>query len=487
MTNADVLVVGGGIIGLSIARKALLDGRSVKLFVDPLTDTTSASLAAGAMLGAFAEITFDKTSPVDKEENLFRIRSSEQYPQWLADISKESGKSIFQGMGTFIIANTFGKNDLNNLNYIESQLQEFGKKYSLADEKDIPGYHPNERYVPRRVLFLPEEGYVDTADLSLALQLSLQNYSNFSFHCTRITRIIEKEGRITGIVDLQGEEFFAPYVVLAGGVGTAALLESCQTQKISFPGLMPGKGASLIVSADQKFPHVLRSPNRDFACGLHIVPRAGGKIYIGATNRTAFCPGTKEGASLEEVHDLLHQAMHEFSTRLDSAILETVRYGQRPISLDGVPLIGETEVEGLIVATGTYRNGVLMAPRIAEVVCDIIHSRTSLFDNPFQLRNRQVRKETLYDLDFLRRGASGIVSFLPQPHGHLPYQRSEELTNFIGMLLSLCFGKEAESEQILEEARLLLEKRPLQETFAQLFFELSDRMKAQSSLKDLSR
>ena len=474
--SAHVIVVGSGIIGGAISLSLLQKGVSV-CQIRPLSGRKeSASLAAGAMLGAFAEVTADKNTVRDQEETAFRVRSSALYPEWLTELSAVSGISLKLGMGTFIVANTFGRHDLRNIQAIEKELARFKAPYESVDERDVPGYHPNERYLPRKILWLPQEGFVDTLVLTSALDVATESHARFSCEDCFVDRLILRGGKVCGVVLSDGRQLEGDHVVLAAGVGTQALLESLPEEaRLPCPRLMPGKGTSLILETTEHYPHVLRSPNRDFACGIHVVPRGQGRIYVGATNRTASCPGTSPGASVEEVHDLLHEVVHEFNTFLDSATIESIRVGSRPICVDGYPLVGSTECPGLSLATGTYRNGVLMAPLIAHILASEIVGDSIDEANPFSPRGRRIQGDALSSSALFKSGAEGIVSFLPSPHGSLPYKRTEELSGFLHTLLAMALKDGDDLESLRQEARRLLQSQPMNESFAQLFFMLGER------------
>jgi glycine oxidase len=475
-SSLHVIVVGSGIIGGAISLALLQKGVSVCQIRSLAGRKDSASLAAGAMLGAFAEVTAEKNSRMDREETAFRVRASSLYPSWLAEVSSASGVSVDLGMGTFIVANTFGRNDLRNLQAIEAELARFGAPYESVDERDVPGYHPNERYLPRRIIWLPQEGFVDTEALTAALDVANDSHARFSHEDCQVDRLVLRGGRVCGVALTDGRELEGDHVVLAAGVGTQSLLETLPVEtRLPCPRLMPGKGTSLILETTERFPYVMRSPNRDFACGIHIVPRGQGRIYVGATNRTASCPGTSPGASVEEVHDLLHEVVHEFNTGLDSATIESIRVGSRPICVDGYPLVGSTECPGLSLATGTYRNGVLMAPLVARILASEIVGDSIDEINPFSPRDRRIKGDALSSSALFRSGAEGIVSFLPSPHGSLPYKRTEELSGFLHTLLAMALKDGDELESLRQEARRLLQSQPMNESFAQLFFMLGER------------
>lgn len=475
-SSSRVIVVGSGILGGAISLALLQKGVSV-CQIRPLAGRKdSASLAAGAMLGAFAEVTAEKNSRMDHEETAFRVRASSLYPSWLEEVSFASSVSVDLGMGTFIVANTFGRNDLRNLQAIEAELARFGAPYESVDERDVPGYHPNERYLPRKIIWLPQEGFVDTEALTAALDAATDRHVRFAHEDCQVDRLILRGGRVCGLALTDGRELEGDHVVLAAGVGTQFLLETLPVEaRLPCPRLMPGKGTSLILETTERFPHVMRSPNRDFACGIHIVPRGQGRIYVGATNRTASCPGTSPGASVEEVHDLLHEVVHEFNTGLDAANIESIRVGSRPICVDGYPLVGSTECPGLSLATGTYRNGVLMAPLIARILASEIVGDSIDEANPFSPRGRRIQGDALSSSTLFKSGAEGIVSFLPSPHGSLPYKRTEELSGFLHTLLAMALKDGDELESLRQEARRLLQSQPMNESFAQLFFMLGER------------
>ncbi len=476
MTSSDVIVVGDGIIGSAIAHELVHAGLRVIRLGAPGGRGDSASLAAGAMLGAFAEVVAHKNTRRDQEETAFRVRSSDIYDGWLASIGSTNGHQVRVSRGTFVIANTFSRDDVRNLNAIEAQLRLYNVPYESVEESDIAGYRPNQRYLPRKALWLPREGFVDPSLILESLDVALQSSSRFLSVAAYAQSLVVTAGRVSGVQLRDGTILNSGAVVLAAGVGTQLLVEELtEDARPTIPRLMPGKGTALLLQTAEQFPYVLRSPNRNFACGLHIVPRSSGTIYVGATNRTACCPGTAPGASVEEVHDLLYQAVHEFNTALDSAVIQGIRVGRRPICVDGYPLVGKTSCPGLLLATGTYRNGVLMAPLIARIIAAETLDNNPREVNPFSPMSREVKADVLESDELFTRGAEGIVSFIPSPHGSLPYKRAEEMAAFIDTLLKMAFRSGPKHESLRREAQALIATQPMEETFAQLFFLLGER------------
>ncbi|MFM1848593.1 MAG: hypothetical protein RL417_2067 [Pseudomonadota bacterium] len=474
-TSARIVVIGGGVVGYSIALALLRRGSSVVQVCPKAGRETSASFAAGAMLGAFGEVTAAQTSALDDAETAFRVECGRRYEGWLQSLEAASGTAVSRGWGTFIVANTFSRGDLRNLEAIEQALTRYGESYEVVREDQVPGYQPNERYLPRRILWLPREGWLDSGALLGALAGAVTRYSSYTARDGVAAEVIVREGRATGARLQDGTVVEGDQVVIAAGIGTTALLDALPIP-LAQPRLMPGKGTAILLATPIRYEHAIRSPNRHFACGLHIVPRNSGQIYVGATNRTAACPGTAPGASVEEIHDLLHQVVHEFHTGLDAAVVSAIRVGHRPISLDGYPLIGATAMPQLAIATGTYRNGILMAPLIGEAIAALIHGEIEAERGaleavrPFSPLDRRVPAHDVGAEAFLRGGAEAIVSFLPSPHGGLPYARAHELAGFLERLLTLAVRDDVDAAKRRADIRALLERQPLHETFAQLFF-----------------
>ena len=474
-TSARIVVIGGGVVGYSIALALLRRGSSVVQIYPEVGRTTAASYAAGAMLGAFGEVTADRTSALDAAETAFRVECGRRYEGWLESLEEASETVVPRGRGTFVVANTFSRGDLRNLEAIEQALTQYGEPYEVVREDHVPGYQPNERYLPRRIVWLPREGWLDSGALLDALAGAVARYSNHSALDGVAAEVIVREGRATGVRLEDGAVVEGDHVVIAAGIGTTALLDALPIT-LPQPRLMPGKGTAVLLDTPIRFEHAIRSPNRHFACGLHIVPRSSGQIYVGATNRTAACPGTAPGASVEEIHDLLHQVVHEFHTGLDAAVVSGIRVGHRPISLDGYPLIGATAMPQLAIATGTYRNGILMAPLIGAAIAALLHGDSAAEQGaleavrPFSPLDRGASAHDVGAQAFLRGGAEAIVAFLPSPHGALPYARAHELAGFLERLLTLAVCDDVDAARRRADIRALLERQPLPETFAQLFF-----------------
>jgi glycine/D-amino acid oxidase-like deaminating enzyme len=178
-------------------------------------------------------------------------------------------------------------------------------------------------------------------------------------------RLIVEEGRVQGVALMSGARLSGGAVVLAAGCQSQALLDGIPQVATRIPRLLSGVGVSALLRGDKlpAPPHVIRTPNRAFACGLHMVPRRPGEVYIGATNMIALDP--YEAPPLRDLTFLLECATRQLRKDLWDCRVHCVQTGNRPVSADGFPLLGPAGMDGLWLMTGTYRDGVHMSPLLA--------------------------------------------------------------------------------------------------------------------------
>jgi glycine oxidase len=229
---------------------------------------------------------------------------------------------------------------------------------------------------------------------------------------------VQEHGQGVAVVDDAGQSVEAAHLVLAAGVGIPAVLSGGPlAEPVGLPPLWSGRGISMVVSAGFDLPAAVRTPNRGFACGAHLVPRGAGTVYLGATNRLSTEPDLHRRPSLDEITTLIHDGAMELNTGLRDAQLLTVRVGHRPVTIDHLPLVGRTHHDRVHVATGTYRCGVLLAPWAAAIIAQEILSPGSGGDHRYSPR-RTVPAPALPQL--LADHAPGLAALIRQPGGHLP-------------------------------------------------------------------
>ena len=353
--SPDVVVVGGGVFALSVAHRLTASGRRV-VRIAPTGVEGSATLASGAMLGVLGEVTSGE-DPLDVD---LRVRGDEAFRRWAdQDVVPQPQ------LGTFLVVGSDRPSDLAAAEEAERAAARHALPCATVDPADVPGLEPRRRLRPARVLHLAREGRVSPSEM-LAM---LAERGAGQVIDSEALAIEHSAGRVAGVRTASG---FTPCdeVVVCAGAGTQTLLKESGLGAELMPPLVVAKGVGLVLEqrTDAWLDHVLRTPNRDFACGLHLVPRAGSFVYVGATNRASRHPQVLGRSTAGEVTQILDGAASELHAGLDGWDVVSVHWGHRGLSADGRPIVGRTEMTGLSVATAGYRNGVLLAPLIAELL-----------------------------------------------------------------------------------------------------------------------
>ncbi len=149
-------------------------------------------------------------------------------------------------------------------------------------------------------MFLPDEGSVDTGQLLTALDEALAKHPRVTVVDARATCISMDSG--PGLsVQTTSDTINGQFVLLAGGAEISQLLAASALSHLEVPVMFSGRGVILLISSATHLPYAVRTPNRGFACGLHVVPRSGEQIYLGATNRLSTTPDFEQQATLSEI------------------------------------------------------------------------------------------------------------------------------------------------------------------------------------------
>lgn len=381
----DVIVVGNGAVGASIAFE--LSRRDISVTrIGRETRPYAASTAAGAMLGCFGEVT---TSLLASEHGRAKLdmdhRARRYWQEWDELLSEQSGDadSLFSAKGTFVLLNSMGSApvDSGNFRAIESTLKEYDEPYETVDPEELDWMEPNDLSRSLRGMYIPGEHAVDSHRLLVKLDQALVKAGG---------RIVDAEaaglrtenGRVTGVELVSGEVLHADHVVVAAGARSLDLLHGDELADVRrrMPPMVSGYGVSALVETeDRQLPSsVLRTPNRAFACGLHCVPRTDGVLYLGATN--IISPQPRKLAAVGDLQFLLGCAVDQLHTNLSEAALLSVQVGNRPVPADGFPLVGSGGVDGLWLATGTYRDGLHQSPLLAQHMATLIEGGEGRFD-----------------------------------------------------------------------------------------------------------
>ncbi|MBP2330546.1 glycine/D-amino acid oxidase-like deaminating enzyme [Kibdelosporangium banguiense] len=367
----DVVVAGNGALGLSLGLTLAWRGVRVAVLGRPHRPA-AASSAAGAMIGTFGEVTTTLLkSDYGRTKLDWAYQASKLWPEWLAELS--DGSDLLTAEGTIVMLNTVGLPEIDTQNYkaIRAALTEYGEKFEDIDPEDIDWLDPEPTARPLQAMFLPHEHAVNAPELLARLEKAF-TAAGGTLITEQATRVDHSGDRVRGVKLESGTVLSAEHVVLAAGAASQTLLDTVPEQAARIPGLVSGYGVSVLAdTADGTAPRsVIRTPNRAFACGLHVVPRGTGQVYIGATN--VISPEPRETALISDVLFLLDCGLRQVRRNLGESGLRRIQVGNRPVALDGMPLLGETELGGLWMMTGTYRDGLTLSPLLAREMTSLL-------------------------------------------------------------------------------------------------------------------
>lgn len=367
------IVVGGGIVGLSIAWEAGRRGHRITL-VDP-DPASGATHAAAGMLAPVSELHY-------REEHLLdlTLRSAELYPGFVDRLTACSGHpSGYQRTGTVVAAtDAADRQTLTDLH--EAQLS-LGLKSERLDVRAARRLEPMLGPQLTGAFLAAADHQVDPRAMAAALQVALAQQEHFQSVRERAAGLLSNDdGAITGVRLADGRAVAADEVVLANGLAAAGI--EGLPAGLDMP-LRPVYGDILRLDTPRALRPLLTRTVRAVVRGnaVYLVPRRDGSIVIGATQRENGSSAVSAGG----VYELLRDAQTVVPAVAELELVEAVCRA-RPGTADNAPLLGRcrgpggNNIAGLVVATGFFRHGVLLAPLAARVCADLIDGIDPLVD-----------------------------------------------------------------------------------------------------------
>jgi glycine oxidase len=359
--SADVLVIGGGVIGLSVAWRAAQAGLRVTV-ADP-DPGGGATRAAAGMLTPLAEAAY-----AERDLFCFGQESLSRYAAFTAELSSLTGLPTgFRQDGTLQVA--YDNDDLEVLAELQQLQASFGRRGTELTGRQCREAEPMLDPSVRGGLLSPDDGSVDPRLLTTAL-LAAAELAGVTVTRQLAARLLAEDGQAGGAVLGDGTVIRATAVVLAAGWQSAGLTGLPDE---AVPPVRPVKGQILRLrdtSATRAAglpPGLLARTVRGIVRGstVYLVPRASGELVVGATQEEL---GADTTVTAGGVWQLLRDArlLVPGITELE---LAEVTAGLRPGTPDNGPVIGPSPgLSGLLLATGHFRSGVLLAPVTAEVI-----------------------------------------------------------------------------------------------------------------------
>jgi len=355
----DVAVVGGGIIGLAVAWRARQRGLSVTLLERNTIGSGTSQVAAG-MLAPVAEAEFGAAG---RRLLSLGLRSAELWPAFAEELERVAGIDVgLLRHGTLLVAR-----DSDEARELERQL-EFRNSLGLRVERlrasEARRREPALAPTVRLALEVPDDHSVQPRLVLAALRRACEAEGVVLREHAAIARVESDRvgARAEGVLLRGGERVGAREVVLAAGAWSGEIAGLAPELRVP---VRPVKG-QIMCLRDPSGPGLLRRIVR-FEGG-YLVPRADGRYVLGATVEER---GFELAATAGGVRELLRDA-HELVPGVDELEIEELRVGLRPGTPDNTPVLGSSALAGLTWATGHYRNGVLLAPITAELLCSLL-------------------------------------------------------------------------------------------------------------------
>jgi glycine oxidase len=354
--TADVVIIGGGVIGLGIARSLARRGIRDVTIVERATLGSEASSAAGGMLAPQAE--------ADSADSFFQLACSsrDMYPAFALALLEESGIDIeLDRTGTLYVA--FSEHDQVEIERRYHWQTEARLLVELLSGDEARTLEPAISPSARAALRFPLDTQVENRKLIAALAGSVERFGVNVFTGVTVESILLENDCVQGVETSLGH-VSAPIVVLANGAWVNFLLPP--NKRLPDVRIEPVRGQMLCYEATPRITrHVVYSPRG------YIIPRTDGRILAGATTEHT---GFEKRVTAEGVNIVSANAI-EIAPVIGSLALRDSWAGLRPRAADDLPVLGEcAEVKGLYFAAGHYRNGILLTPVTGELIADQILS-----------------------------------------------------------------------------------------------------------------
>ena len=372
-SNKRVIIVGGGVIGLGIGWQLAKAGCAVSIYERDQAGR-AASWAAAGMLAPHAEVHFEERALLK-----LGVQSCRMYPEWVVELETDSQMSVgYRAEGTLIVG--VDRDDARELEHLYESQQLLDLKVEWITGTEAREMEPLLSPKITAAIWSRDDHQVDNRAMVNALIEAYRRAGGLLHENTPVEKIEVVNGKAEGIW-VKGNLEEADVIVLSAGCWSSDI---DGLPKAVQPPVRPVKGQMLALQMEEGIvlQKVIRAPRAKYPTDVYLVPKDDGRLVIGATNEEmAFDTRLTAGGLFE----LLRGTWEAVPGIYDLPVLETWT-GLRPGSRDNAPILGETSVENLIMATGHYRNGILLTPVTArEIASLILTGEDSETIAPFQL------------------------------------------------------------------------------------------------------
>jgi glycine oxidase len=350
----DVVIVGGGVIGLSCAWRLAQRGARVAV-VERGEPGCGATRVAAGMLAPVGELTFGEQELME-----LTLAAARLYPEFVAELERASGKATgYEELGALHVAlDRDEAAQLRRVHDLQRSLELEAEWLPPRGCRDLePGLTPSFH----GGVFAAGEAVVDPRALTQALLSAARAEGAEVLTGTEVVDGSFDGERLIGVRTGE-EELRAETVVLASGAWSGATEWLPEHAR---PPVRPVKGQVLELRRRDGEPparHIVGSER------VYLVPRGDGRLIVGATVEEM---GFDTAVTAGGIHELLREAYRLLPDVAEMELLDTIA-GLRPGTRDNLPLVGPGAIDGLVLATGHFRNGILLAPLAAQAVADLL-------------------------------------------------------------------------------------------------------------------
>jgi glycine oxidase len=345
MKKFDTAIAGGGLIGASIALELARAGLRVGLFDRQEPGREASWAGAGILSPAPESAAMISLVPLAKA-------SMAIYPEFVRMVEEISGQSVgYRPKGT--LQAIFTRDAREELSTVIALHHGLGLKAEPLRAEDARELEPALSEDLGAAVLRPEEASVDNRALTQAV-LEAARRSGVQFFAGSEVEAVWREGSRCLGLHLKNEKIEAQWTVIAAGCFSANI-----EGVAAFAPVRPAKGQMIALRADHlNIERVLWSEK------IYLVPRNDGRVLAGATVEYA---GFEKDLTAGGLEKILAGAL-ELAPGLANARVEETWAGLRPDSPDHLPILGPTDLDGLLIATGHFRGGILLTPITAQLV-----------------------------------------------------------------------------------------------------------------------
>jgi glycine oxidase len=351
----DAVIVGGGVIGLASAWRAARRGLRVRVLERDQPGAGASGVAAG-MLAPVGEASW-------AEDSLTRMASASAraWPAFASELGADSGvEPGYEARGALYVA--LDGDEASELKRRFELMQSLELGVEWLDHRGCRDLEPGLAPSCASGVLARGEATIDPGRLVGALATAVEARGGQVIPDAEVVEALVESGRLVGVATMDGREHRADHVVLAAGAwsGTAPWLPSRAR-----PPVRPVKGQLLTLRGNPESAPCERIIASD---RVYLVPRVDGRLIVGATVEER---GFDVRVTAGGVHELLREAYRALPDVSELEFVDALA-GLRPGTPDNVPLIGPAELDGLLLATGHHRNGILMTPLTADAIAALL-------------------------------------------------------------------------------------------------------------------